>query len=438
MKYFFSILFFAFFFIFCSNTAFAQQKQTLQVGQNSIDVLPSLIDTLYVQEGRPYLFLIDVPEGDVQSFGDSKEEKELRANFKENAFQIVKINQHLLVLFGNKKFLDLRNTDSSYQFFAYWSGNLAHDIEIKGGANMATEFVATQMGLKKESSYVINGRKYQAEVSALKLEKNITDKSKLVMNEVLYDASSVMPKDKGDFGDLFKIKKPNIKSINTFITREGKKALLKSLTMNDLGQVTEIRFFSSSGSGKERGKVNFLYDKGILSQMIEEDSSITKVFYDNEKMILVKKTDELTKTDIYWIENDELLLKSYEIRNDNALGYANSYRERKISNNCINDYFDGRLWAKNCDSKKGVFPYLHTYIRYQDDGTVLQFRKTKIEKKDENTYQIFGSKAQAEEQKDDYHLFAIIYLNQLGLVGKFDIIDKEKKGIVEIQYSFYK
>ena len=50
---------------------------------------------------------------------------------------------------------------------------------------MATEFVAGNMKVKKESSYVINTRKYRKEVASLESKNKITPKSNEIMNAIL-------------------------------------------------------------------------------------------------------------------------------------------------------------------------------------------------------------------------------------------------------------
>ena len=82
------------------------------------------------------------------------EEKELIQNFKKDAFEIKKIDKQVFILFENKQTLDVSSLDNSYQAFAYWGGKENDRVQVQEGSKKATEFVAKQLGLKTESSYV--------------------------------------------------------------------------------------------------------------------------------------------------------------------------------------------------------------------------------------------------------------------------------------------
>lgn len=428
-------------FLFCANVGLAQNKQTLEAAESIFDnSLLDATDTLFVKTNRPVVFLINVSKGSVIATNDSEQAEavELRTNFEENALKIVKINQHLLIMLENKTFLDLRDTDTHYEYFAYWDGNMTHKMQIKTGTKMATEFVAAQMGLQKESSYVVNGRKYKAELSALTLKNNITDKSKQVLKALLFKTASIITNDGGIYAGLFNIKSRNIKNIDAYLTKNGKKNPLKSITFNEMGQVTTTKTYSSSGSGKLIKETNLLYKNNMLSQIISEGDSVINIFYENEKMIFVKKMAESTTTIVYWLENGELLMKMYDITNNKDFDPTNNFcLEYKTEGDCIVDYKNNKIKKKTCAGNKGIFPYIFTQYFYQNDGEIAEFSKGKIEKKDSKTYELFYSKVEDETQADNYYLYGTIHLNKQEDVKTLETLEADKKSRMDIEYSYF-
>ena len=233
----------------------------------SVQEAAFVIDTLRINYGKTYVFLVDVKKYDndvAQIVGgdENSEEKELLQNFKKDAFEIKIINKHVFILFENKQTLDVSVLDNSYQAFAFWGGKNNDKVQVQDGSKLATEFVSKQLGLKTESSYVTNTKKYKEEIKKLQNKNNITAKSKTTMDLMLMQMSNPMPKDKGEDADLFSKVIPKIKSIETYIIEGKTKTKVKSLAFNDQGQPISVKHYLSSG--EDNGTTKLIYENGML------------------------------------------------------------------------------------------------------------------------------------------------------------------------------
>jgi hypothetical protein len=403
-----------------------------------MDYIPEKQDTLFIHSGRPYVFLVDIHEGqdDVQTIGGSldEEETELKKNFEEGAFEIQKINSHVFIQFENNQTLDASEMANSYQAFAYWGGALSDKVQVTEGTRKATEFVAANLGVEKESSYVLNTRKYKKEVALLQNKNNISDKSKMVMDKLLVEISNPMSKDKGEDADLFLKKIPKIRTIETFLVVNNTKTPLKSVSFNEQGQPIEVKLYTSKG--KDNGVTNHVYENGILIKAANSNGRITTFNYDDDKIIVSRIVGDADETYVYWLENDALVYKEYTLMQNDDYAYMNVFVENKLKNNCEEYYINNQLWSIDCGSKNGQYPYIHTYTSFQD-GEVLQFRKSKIVKKESTVFEKYYSKAERQEQKEDYTLWGVYKLNKQNLVDSISFEKNEENRVIKFDYTFY-
>ena len=398
----------------------------------------SAFDTLFIPAGKAIVFLIEVDEnssGMISLNGDlTKEEKELINNFGNNAFEIKVISKNTYVQFENKKVLNISWASDLYQGFAYWSGKLGDDVKVKKGSHFSTEFVSEQMGLKKESSYVINTRRYKAELTLLQNKNIFTEKSKIVMNAYLSNISSAFPENNQDpYGDLFNHKSLKLKSIETCFYIKGSKIPLKKTLLNEKGQPTLIKFYSMNGN--ERSSLQFIYENDILSQIVNEEGEIIYFIYNNEKMIMLQTIRNGKETKVFTLVNNLLLCKSYEVM-DNDNSYDNWFWEEKYEGNCKVTYSNDIVSSKDSSSKIGTFPFIHQSISYQD-SMVLQFKKSKIEKKDDKNFVQYYSKATQEDQEDEYELFGTFQFNEHNLISTFTFTKDNETNLLKMDYTYY-
>ena len=405
----------------------------------SVQEAAFVIDTLRINYGKTYVFLVDVKKYDndvAQIVGgdENSEEKELLQNFKKDAFEIKIINKHVFILFENKQTLDVSVLDNSYQAFAFWGGKNNDKVQVQDGSKMATEFVAKQLDVKKESSYVVNTKKYKNEIKSLLKKDNITSKSKITMDKLLLEMSNPMPKDKGEDANLFSKAIPKIKSIETYIIEGKTKTKVKSLAFNEQGQPISVKHYLSSG--EDNGTTKFIYENGMLVKKLNYEDKVETVSYDNDKIIMYRNVGDANETDVYWLDNNQLLSKSYTIMENDEYSQQNIFVEHKMINECEHFVINNRVWSIDCDSEKAKFPAIHTYTSFQD-GEVLQFRKSKIVKKDDFTYEKYYSKAERENQKDDFELGSTYKLNDQKLVASISFRKNEKARILKIDYTFF-
>lgn len=401
---------------------------------------PVIIDTLRLQKGKKYILLVDIDKYSGQSNvayanPDNSEEKELINNFKKDAFKIINIKKYTFVIFENKQTLDVSQNGESYQTFAYWSGKIKDNIQVKKGAKMATEFVSQNIGGKKESSYVINARKFKKEVAAFTSKNKITPNSKDLMNAVLADIILPFSGIREDDAVIFKRPNEKVKTIDSYITnKKGIKTPLKSIVLNENEQPVLVKNYNREG--KEDGRKTFVYKDGLLTKIMNDDKVSSTINYDDNKMIFTENVGDANDTRIVWLENGNLLQKVYTIMIDDSFSYMNSFAEEKIENNCISYYINNVIWTKTCSSETKAFPFTHKYTSYQK-GEVLQFRKSKIEKKGEKTFEKYYSDAALEQDKDNFKLFGTFQLNDHNLVNAYNFTKDKINQTIKIDYTYY-
>jgi hypothetical protein len=417
----------------------ANNTQTERIQEALPKMEPTVIDTLYIYKGQRYVFIIDVDKYSSQSYveyasNNNSEESELERNFAKEQLKIITIHRYSYVIFENRKTLDISSEGESYQAFAYWSGKMDDTVQVQEGAKMATEFVSKCIGENKESSYIINARKYRKEVAELENKNKITSKSKEVMKAVLNSYILPIPRLKDDDVMFFKQLQSNakVKSIDSYLVENGTKTPLRSILLNENGLPTLIKDYNEK---KEERKTNYIYKDGMLIKIMSEDRILASINYDDGKMIFSADYGNANDTEVSWLENGELLKKSYALRNDDKSD-MNTFAENKIENNCNLSYINSQLWSKNCSSKANVFPFVHTYTSYQD-GKVLQFRKSKIEKTGGKSFEKYYSETESEDVSDDYKLFGTFYLNDKNLLSSYNFTKDKKNRILKVEYTYY-
>jgi hypothetical protein len=156
--------------------------------------------------------------------------------------------------------------------------------------------------------------------------------------------------------------------------------------------------------------------------------------YDDDKMILTKNVGEADETTIYHLENDVLLEKNYIIALNEENTSMNYLSEGTLENACEIRKINNIVSSRNCTSKPNEYPFINNYTSYQD-GEVLQYRKTKITKKDDKTYEKHYSSAESVNEKEVYKLGAIYSLNEKNLVSSIKYLGDENFEII-IDYTY--
>ncbi|MDI3320358.1 hypothetical protein, partial [Pinibacter soli] len=300
---------------FSQNSKTQPNKKTAKkIPQQSIIIAPvdttayqiiaeesKVVDTLRIQAGKPCLVLVNVYQYPTVGYNDHVEEKELIQNFGKDALQIIYIDQHTYVIFENGQTLDISDFENSYQAFAYWGGDLEDKVQTKEGTHYATEFVAEQMNVHKESSYVANTRKYKKEVASLENANNVTEKSRKTMNAFLSNLSIPFPDDKGEDAPLYEQKFTRLKSIETYFPEpNGKKILLKKIEFNKDQQPISVKNYNRKGN--ENGRTSLIFENGMLIKIIHGETSTTTIKYDDNQMILFSNAGDGNETTVAWIE----------------------------------------------------------------------------------------------------------------------------------------
>ena len=293
------------------------------------------VDTLNVEAGKAQVFLIKADQWNSQSFGDDQEEKELLKNFPKNTFEITNINKYTYIHFGNGQFLDASENGNSYEAIAFWSGNKNDKIKTQEGIIKATEFVAQQLGVKKQSSYIINDKIYRKEVSALLSKNNFTPKSKEVMDFYLRMLSLPIISFLGDKELFLNQNQDKVKTVKTyFVEKNGKRRIYESIDLNEKNQPISVIHYGSEGN--EKSRMRFEYENNILKQIKSQEETVTAVNYDDRQLILSKNIGEADETKVYHLENGKILQKNYTIMQDENYAQMNSYSEETMKNNCVN------------------------------------------------------------------------------------------------------
>lgn len=390
------------------------------------------IDTLNYSAGKAYVFLIKADEWNSQGVGDDLEEKELRKNFDKKAFEIININKYSYITFENGQFLDVSSIGNSYEAIAFWSGKNDDDIQTQEGRAKATEFVAKQLGLKKESSYIINDKKYKKEIENLLSKNNFTPKSKEVMDYYLKQISTPLICYLGDKELVFNQNHDKVKTIKTyFVDKKDKKTIYEEIIFNENGQPFSVKHFGSEGN--QKSVMKFVYANNILKQILGEESE-TNISYDNGQIVLSKKVGAADETTIFYFENGRILRKSYTIMQDENAASMNSFSEEKLKDDCIQYTINSEIWTKICSSKPGEFPFTHNYTSYQD-GKILQEKYDKITKKSEVLYELFSQNS----SNDDQNLkpLGTYHINEKGLIKTYIFAKDDETKKLEIEYTFF-
>lgn len=121
---------------------------------------------------------------------------------------------------------------------------------------------------------------------------------------------------------------------------------------------------------------------------------------------------------------------------DDKFSYMNTFTEEKFENNCISYYINNVVWTHNCGGPNNKFPFIHTYTSYQDKE-VLQFRKSKIEKKSDATFEKYYSEAERADQNDNYKLWGTFHLDDFNLVDSFNFTKDGIAKTIKIDYTCY-
>lgn len=423
-----------------------QKPKTTKVAQDAVAEQiyvkeePLIIDTLRISAGKKCVLIIDVDQYTGRSNvdlanPDNSEQIELKKNFEKDPLEIINIRKYTYVIFNNKQTLDISVDGQSYKSIAYWSGKMNDAVKVREGAKMATEFVSEQVGGKKESSYVINNKKYKKEVASLISKNKVTAKSKEVMNAVL--ATIIMPFSdiKEDDATIFKQPNTKVKTIDSYITnKKGIKIPLKSIALNENGQPSVIKYFNREG--QETSKNIYIYKDGLLTTIVKNDQVSCTINYDDNKMVSTENVGDANETKITWLENGKLMQKSYTLMKEDKFAYMNSFAEEKIENNCKVYYVNNVVWTRNCSSQTNVYPFTHTYTSYQN-GSVLQFRKSKIEKKGDKTFDKYYSEAELETENDNFKIFGTFQFNDHNLVDNYNFTKSNVSQTIKIDYTYY-
>ncbi|WP_136666961.1 hypothetical protein [Flavobacterium sp. H122] len=417
-----------------TNSTYKKKTEAVGVEVGPSGHLTAEIDTLHIAAGKPTVLLVDVSEYNVHREKDNTEEQELLNNFDKNKLQVKTITKHTFVIFENNQTLDMSDPKNSYQAKSYWSGKVKDEIQVEEGTPMATEFVAKQMKVKKESSYIVNARKYKKELASLK-KSNPTEKSKIVMNAFLKRYSTpLMEEEDIAFGQNI----DKIKTINVYVSEKKiTKALVKTIEFNELGQPVTV--IDKNVNGKKESERKFIYENGLLTKIIEGD--ISKTFtYNDDKMISVNKSEDGEITDSYWVENGVLFGKTYIVYNDDNYAYQNSVSETKFQDNCIVRTSNGKIIKKECYTKKDEFPFIYTNTSFQDND-IMQIYKSKITKKTETLYESYYSSSDDPKQyKDNFKLMGTFQLNEKKQVVAFNsskILKGKPERTAKIEYTYY-
>ncbi|AQW89516.1 hypothetical protein HZP42_07850 [Elizabethkingia anophelis] len=383
-------------------------------------------DTLKLKAGKAYVLLIDVAPNmkGVTVGGDDQEKNELIKNFSKNTPEIIQLYNYTYVLAENGQYIDLTGDGNTYQAVAYWSGKMDDNIVAQEGKNRATEFVATQLGQQKESSYITNSKKYKEEVKSLQGKNNFTKKSAEVMQAYLQHLA--VPKICFiENTMLFNKDQSKIKTTTTYITGDnGKKQKYLVAEFNELGQPITITEYRSDEKSVQR----FTYKDGILTN-IQTPVNTTNINYDNDRMITSSDLGGGTETEIYRVEKNELLRKSYIIMKDDSSDNMNAATDEKIEKSCTNFYIDNIIQTSNCSSNANEFPFTHTSIVYQD-GKLIQETKYRIEKKSSVLYE-------SQYKRDNDIRKATYHLNDKGLLESYQKNDNNRKSTVWLEYTYF-
>ena len=400
----------------------------------SIQAEKIIPDTLHIQKGKKYVFIVNTSEYSTSDTTEDyySEQAELKRNFPKENLEIININKYTHVIFENLQTLDITGDGQSFQAFAYWSGKMNDKVQVKEGTKMVTEFVAQQLKTKRESSYVINTKKYKKEVASLQGKNKITSKSKEVMKAMLNMYSLAVPDMRSEEAFIYQQGKAKLKTLDSYFIKNKVRKPLKSVYFNSDGFPAAVIYYRDGSENKNE----FSYKDGILLKIIKGDKTESTISYDDNKMIVTGNVGDANETTVYWLENGKLLQKSYTLMTDDKFSHRNTFVEEKFENNCISYYINNVIWTNNCSSPNNSFPFIHTYTSFQNNE-VLQFRKSKLEKKDERTFVKYYSEAERADQNDNYKLWGTIHFDEYNLVDAFHFTKDNMEQTIKIDYTCY-
>ncbi len=429
--------------LFLSFTSLAQGKQSKSAVKRktnteepakpvqNADFNTISIDTIHVVKGKPSLLLIDIMAQNEAGNKDIREEKEVLSNFDKNKFQIINISRHSVIVFENNQTLNLSDLNSTYSSKAFWNGKIKEQIQTENGLQNSTEFFAKQLKTKKESSYITNAKKYKKELAQLTKKNSITENSKKVMNAFLLMFSSPILEDikvtNSLNQDLNKVKE--IKAY--FSEKKVKKYLCRSIEFNQQNQPIALKSFKESN--KIEAELYFEYENGMLTK-INQFEIPSLVSYNDTKMIITRKLQDGQETKIYWLENDELLEKTYQLATDDNLAYHNTIIEDKLENNCKSKSYNEVVFSKICFSKKNEFPYFYSTSSYQNTN-VMQDYKVKLIQKNKTTYDKYIS--ETEDSKENYQLFGTFQVNEKNQITSYKFLKDKVEKTIKIEYTYF-
>lgn len=439
MKYrnYFKISFIALLLLFYSGLN-AQKKSTTKskhsTTKNKTAKKILKVDTIKVETGRKYAFLVDIDDSAGKVYDWEGEEKELKENYNEDSLNIIAITSPTYLKSNEGKYVDLSKKGTVYKSTIFWGGKTDGDFVVQQGRLKSTEFIGSQMGEKKQSSYSKNLENYQAEISELSANQKFTDLSKAVMHKYLEITAVPYCALVNDDYVLFNKDQKNVKSITTFfLTKKGAKKIFEKIELNEEGNPTSVERFDLGENKKLSLKL--IYQNDMLTEIISEGRT-TNLTYSEDKMIEKIKFPEGLQTTIYTLEKGNLLKKRFGIYNDETLADRNAFSEEKLKDLCIENFVSGKLYTRKCTSKTDTFPFTYLFTTFQD-GEKLQVEKHLINKESDGTYKKYRTDNAETSAVTFLKLEYTITLNDKNLIETIDLdtVAEPKKAITE--YTFY-
>lgn len=417
--------------LFLVVSAYAQDVASAADTSEGIKHFRRSADTLNLTLAKSYVLLIDVNEDsqNVQIVGDDQEKNELLRNFDNMAFEIIKINNYTYISLENGQFIDVSEEGASYQATVYWSGKEDDKLVLQEGKQRATEFVAKQLGLSKESSYLTNSKKYKQEVTDLIKKDHFTERSREVMNAFLQRYAVPKLCFIQDYL-VFNKKQQHVKSVVSFFLNEkGRKQKWQEIELNNEGQPLKVENYNFDGDLSWTSV--FEYEKGRLNA-IKGEGNVQKINYNDDALILSHDMGGAIETKKLWLENSVLMQKTYLIMKDDGNEMQNYLTEQIKEGNCIQYYVNNELSSADCFSQTNQFPYEHVYTSYQE-GKVLQEIKYYVEKKSDVEFQLIQENSNSDNEKTT----GIFTLNDHGLLDNYSRKEGKEENNVQLQYMYY-
>ena len=213
------------------------------------------------------------------------------------------------------------------------------DPVVRDGKDKASEYIGEQLGTPKESSYITNAKNFKTEVSDLQGKNNFTKASKEVQDAYLqlYSVPEICYINNYH---LFNTSQIGVKSITTYLQNgTGKKEKRQTVLLNSDGYPISIE------QGEDSKK--FEYQNQILKKITSNNYTPTIINYDNDKLITTKDVGAGIDTKVYWLENGQLLSKSYLVMKEAGNESMTTQGEEKWEKGCLNNYINGDLWTTN-------------------------------------------------------------------------------------------